>query len=211
MTLASNRAGPIALALMFGLGQGGCNTRTSGADDAAAVDRGVQSGRVDTAAAPPAEQDSTVTPPAADPATARVPNTPVDTPPSTPPSPPSRDTATTSQPGKPTDQGAKGSGLKVSRLEYEGWRQYSVNCARCHGQDVLPNPVAANLLVSLGPNGAINSPEKFVQVVGKGRVERGMPAFETLLTPAQINAMYAYVKGRAEGRIPPGRPDRPGA
>jgi len=35
---------------------------------------------------------------------------------------------------------------KVSPAEYEGWRQYSVNCARCHGQDVLPNPVAANLL-----------------------------------------------------------------
>jgi mono/diheme cytochrome c family protein len=34
----------------------------------------------------------------------------------------------------------------VSKIEYEGWRQYSVNCARCHGQDVLPNPVAANLL-----------------------------------------------------------------
>ena len=43
----------------------------------------------------------------------------------------------------------KAGGSKVSRLEYEGWRQYSVNCARCHGQDVLPNPVAANLLVSV--------------------------------------------------------------
>jgi hypothetical protein len=40
---------------------------------------------------------------------------------------------------------------KVSPAEYEGWRQYSVNCARCHGQDVLPNPVAANLLISLAP------------------------------------------------------------
>ncbi len=85
-----------------------------------------------------------------------------------------------------------------------------MNCARCHGQDALPNPVAANLLVSLGPSGPIDTPEKFLEVVAKGRPERGMPAFGTL-TPEQINAMYAYVKGRAEGRIPPGRPDRPEA
>jgi mono/diheme cytochrome c family protein len=76
---------------------------------------------------------------------------------------------------------------------------------------VLPNPVAANLLVSMGPSGPIDTPEKFFQVVSKGRPERGMPGFASLLTPEQINAMYAYVKGRAEGRIPPGRPDRPGA
>jgi mono/diheme cytochrome c family protein len=46
---------------------------------------------------------------------------------------------------------------------------------------------------------------------GEGRPERGMPAFGTLLTPQQIHAIYAYVKGRAEGRITAGRPERPGA
>ena len=195
MTLASNCAGPIALALLFGLGQAGCNTKTPGVDDAApaTVDSGVQTGRVDTAAA-------------------RVPVTSAATSPTTPPSQPGRDTPpAAAKPGKPTDQAAKSGGLKVSRLEYEGWRQYSVNCARCHGQDVLPNPVAANLLVSLGPGGPIATPEKFLQVVSKGRPERGMPALESLMTPEQINATYAYVKGRAEGRIPPGRPDRPEA
>ena len=95
----------------------------------------------------------------------------------------------------------------MSRPEYEGWRQYSVNCARCHGQDVLPNPVAANLLVSVKPGGPVDTPEKFREVVTKGRPERGMPAFGPLLTAEQIDAMYAYVKARAEGRIPPGRPD----
>jgi mono/diheme cytochrome c family protein len=97
----------------------------------------------------------------------------------------------------------------VSQKEYEGWRQYSVNCARCHGQDVLPNPVAANLLVSVRSGGPIDTREKFVEVVTKGRPERGMPAFGGLLTPEQINAIYDYVKGRAEGRIPPGRPESP--
>ncbi len=97
----------------------------------------------------------------------------------------------------------------MSRPEYEGWRQYSVNCARCHGQDVLPNPVAANLLISLAPGGPVDTYEKFLQVVSEGRPERGMPAFKGSMTPDQIKATYAYVKGRAEKRIPPGRPASP--
>jgi mono/diheme cytochrome c family protein len=48
--------------------------------------------------------------------------------------------------------------------------------------------------------------ERFAPVVQEGRPERGMPAFKSILTPAQIKAIYAYVKGRAEKRIPPGRP-----
>ncbi len=104
---------------------------------------------------------------------------------------------------------AAGGAPKVSKIEYEGWRQYSVNCARCHGQDVLPNPVAANLLVSLAPGGPIDTEAKFVQVVSEGRPERGMPAFKGIMSPEQIRAVYAYVKGRAEKRIPPGRPASP--
>ena len=104
-------------------------------------------------------------------------------------------------------QGEKG--FKVSPLEYEGWRQYSVHCARCHGQDVLPNPVAANLLISLGPGGPIDSLEKVAEIVSAGRPARGMPAFRGVLTAQQIQATYAYVKGRAEKRIPPGRPASP--
>ncbi len=170
MTLHSNCAGPIALALLLGLTQAGCNAKTPSLNTSAATS------------------------------------------PITPPSPAGQDTPpAAAKAAKPSDPGAKSGGLKVSRPEYEGWRQYSVNCARCHGQDVLPNPVAANLLVSLGAGGPSNTPEKFLQVVSKGRPERGMPAFETLQTPEQINAVYAYVKGRAEGRIPPGRPDRPEA
>jgi mono/diheme cytochrome c family protein len=42
-----------------------------------------------------------------------------------------------------------------------------------------------------------------------GRPASGMPAFKDALTQDRIKAMYAYVKGRAEKRIPPGRPTRP--
>ncbi len=97
----------------------------------------------------------------------------------------------------------------VSAVEYEGWRQYNVHCARCHGQDALPNPVAANLLVSVAPGGPVAEQSAFVQVVTEGRTGRGMPAFKDIMTPEQIEAVYAYVRGRAEKRIPAGRPKDP--
>jgi mono/diheme cytochrome c family protein len=36
-----------------------------------------------------------------------------------------------------------------------------------------------------------------------------MPAFKSILTSDQIQAIYAYVKGRAEKRIAAGRPATP--
>ncbi len=99
---------------------------------------------------------------------------------------------------------------KVSAAEYEGWRQYSTHCARCHGQDVLGNPVAANLLESAGPGGGMAEQGAFVAVVKAGRVARGMPAFGSVLSDAQMNATFAYVKGRADKKIPAGRPERAG-
>jgi len=100
-------------------------------------------------------------------------------------------------------------GAVVSAAEYEGWRQYSVQCARCHGQDALPNPVAANLLVSLAPGGPSADETAFTKVVTDGREERGMPGFAETMTPEQVKATYAYLKGRAEKRIPAGRPKEP--
>ena len=93
---------------------------------------------------------------------------------------------------------------------YEGWRQYSAHCARCHGQDVLGNPVAADLLVSAKAGGPVSSQEAFVAVVKAGRPDRGMPGFASTLSDAHTNAIYVYVKGRADGKIPAGRPARAG-
>lgn len=104
---------------------------------------------------------------------------------------------------------ARPAGPKVNALEYEGWRQYSAQCARCHGQDVLGNPVAADLLKSVAPGGPAADQATFVEVVKAGRPSKGMPALGSVLTDAQIDAVYAYVKGRAEGRIGPGRPQKP--
>lgn len=212
-------AGPIALALLVALGQG-CNARAPGTDEAgpAPVDTGVQTGAADTSAAPaaaaPAQTGRADTTPT--PARDTVQQTGADTAPAAPPATPApaeagRDSPPAGAEKEPGPAGgqAGGQGLKFTASEYEGWRQYSVNCARCHGQDVLPNPVAANLLVSVAPGGPMESPERFFQVVSEGRPERGMPPSKDLLNPKQIEAIYAYVKGRAEGRLAPGRPERP--
>ena len=127
----------------------------------------------------------------------------------TPPITPPQESAPQDTPPAGSQSPSNAKGLRLSQVEYEGWRQYSVQCARCHGQDALPNPVAANLLISMGPGGAIDTPEKFSQVVSEGRPDRGMPGFKGVMTPAQIQASYAYLKGRAEKRIPPGRPEEP--
>lgn len=184
MMNAAKQSIPGALALLLGLGLGACNPGRPPDDAAPApVDSGI---RPDTSAATPP-----ITPPS-------------ETRPDSPPAEASRPSAADGQPETSPS-------LKVSRLEYEGWRQYSVHCARCHGQDALPNPVAANLLNSLAPGGPTDSPQSFFKAVSEGRPERGMPAFKTMLTPDQVNAIYGYLKGRAEGRIKSGRPVSSGA
>ena len=92
---------------------------------------------------------------------------------------------------------------------YDGWKQYNLNCARCHGEDVLGSTIAPHLVMSLKPDGPINTQELFVQVVCAGRPAKGMPSWCALgMDPATINKIYAYVKGRSEGKIGPGRPAR---
>ena len=101
-------------------------------------------------------------------------------------------------------------GPKLGAEAYEGWRQYSAHCARCHGQDVLGNPVAADLLKSTAAGGPVAEQAAFVGVVKAGRPKQGMPGFAKVIDDAQAAAIYAYVKGRADGKIPAGRPERAG-
>lgn len=95
----------------------------------------------------------------------------------------------------------------VDQATYDGWKQYNLNCARCHGEDVLGSTIAPHLVMSLKPDGPIPTQEAFMQVVCAGRPEKGMPAWCALgMEPAKINDIYAYVKGRSAGKLGPGRP-----
>ncbi len=107
-------------------------------------------------------------------------------------------------------QDTKEAGPKLDAEAYEGWRQYSAHCARCHGQDVLGNPVAADLLKTTAAGGPVAEKAAFVAAVKTGRPNRGMPGFAKVIDDAQTNAIFAYVKGRADGKIPAGRPERAG-
>lgn len=95
----------------------------------------------------------------------------------------------------------------VSQQVYDGWKQYNLNCARCHGEDVQGTTIALPLMVSVRPDGAMSTKELFMQTVCAGRPERGMPAWCPLgLEMGKIEAIYFYVKGRSDGKIGVGRP-----
>ena len=95
----------------------------------------------------------------------------------------------------------------VTQDVYDGWKQFNLNCARCHGEDALGTSFAPHLIVSLKPDGPINTKELFMQTVCAGRPEKGMPAWCALgLDMDKINDIYLYVKGRSDAKIGPGRP-----
>jgi mono/diheme cytochrome c family protein len=95
----------------------------------------------------------------------------------------------------------------VSQEVYDGWKQYNLNCARCHGEDVQGTTIAPHLLMSLKPAGAMNTKELFVQTVCAGRPAKGMPAWCALgMEMPTIEKVYAYVKARSDAKVGPGRP-----
>ena len=95
----------------------------------------------------------------------------------------------------------------VSEAVYDGWKQFNLNCARCHGEDVQGTTIAPHLILSLKPDGPINTKELFMQTVCAGRPAKGMPAWCALgLGMDKISDIYQYVKGRSDAKISPGRP-----
>jgi cytochrome c len=86
----------------------------------------------------------------------------------------------------------------------EGWRQYMVHCARCHGDDAVGGIMAPDLRRSAA-RGAVDQ-QTFREVVLEGRRDKGMPGFKGVLTDAQVSALYAYIEARASGKLKAGRP-----
>jgi mono/diheme cytochrome c family protein len=95
----------------------------------------------------------------------------------------------------------------ISREAYNGWKQFELNCARCHGEYAVGTSFAPALVVSLREGGTVPTREAFVTTVCQGRKEKGMPSWcELGLEMDKIMGIYAYVKGRADGKIHEGRP-----
>jgi hypothetical protein len=90
---------------------------------------------------------------------------------------------------------------------YQGWKQYELNCARCHGEYAVGTSFAPALVVSLQEGGTVPTKESFITVVCAGRPDKGMPAWCTLgLEISTIERIYLYTKARADGKIGIGRP-----
>ncbi|HET7422033.1 MAG TPA: c-type cytochrome [Gemmatimonadales bacterium] len=119
-----------------------------------------------------------------------------------------KDTSTSDQPDQPLrDAYHQAPKDTVDKATYDGWKQFNLNCARCHGEDALGTTIAPHLILSLKPDGPINTKELFMQTVCAGRPAKGMPAWCALgLDMTTISDIYMYVKGRSDAKISPGRP-----
>lgn len=90
---------------------------------------------------------------------------------------------------------------------YQGWKQFELNCSRCHGEYAVGTSFAPALVASLKEGGSVPTKESFITAVCAGRPDKGMPGWCALgLEITTIERMYRYVKGRADGRIGIGRP-----
>jgi mono/diheme cytochrome c family protein len=89
-------------------------------------------------------------------------------------------------------------GYKVDELTMTGFRTWrAAACDRCHGanQEGLVGPSLIESLKTL-------SKEDFVKTVTDGRLEKGMPPWAAnTQVMGNIDALYAYLKGRSDGAI----------
>lgn len=93
-------------------------------------------------------------------------------------------------------------GNHVDSETIKGWRTWrSMACERCHGQN-QEGAVGPSLIDSLKRL----SKDEFKGVVLAGRIEKGMPNFGgSKQVVENIDNLYAYLKGRSDGAIKPGR------
>lgn len=89
-------------------------------------------------------------------------------------------------------------GYKVDSETMKGFRAWrAAACDRCHGanQEGMVGPSLITSMKTL-------SKEDFVKVVRDGRLDKGMQSFGNSPQVMQnINQLYMYLKGRADGTI----------
>ena len=110
---------------------------------------------------------------------------------------------------KPTEAAASASrpyevkdGNKVDATTLQGWKTWrALACERCHGaaQEGMVGPSLVESLKKL-------SKAEFHDKVMKGNPEKGMPPFSgSDMVVKNWEGLYAYLKGRSDGEIQPGR------
>ncbi|MGB8855891.1 MAG: c-type cytochrome [Burkholderiales bacterium] len=93
-------------------------------------------------------------------------------------------------------------GNKVDTATMNGWRTWrALACERCHGPN-QEGMVGPSLIASL----KVLNKDEFKKTVLVGRPEKGMPNFDgTKQVVDNIDGLYAYLKGRSDGAIQPGK------
>jgi mono/diheme cytochrome c family protein len=93
-------------------------------------------------------------------------------------------------------------GNKVDKVTLEGWRTWrALACERCHGaqQQGMVGPSLIDSMKRL-------SKDEFKQSILKGKPDKGMPNFDgSQMVTQNIDGLYAFLKGRSDGAIQPGR------
>jgi mono/diheme cytochrome c family protein len=92
-------------------------------------------------------------------------------------------------------------GDKVDPKTLDGWKTWrALACERCHGaeQEGLVGPSLVESLKTL-------SKEDFHTTVINGRADKGMPPWGASdMMQKNWEGLYAYLKGRSDGKIKPG-------
>lgn len=99
----------------------------------------------------------------------------------------------------------------VDWYTFSGFRRYGASCLQCHGPDGEGSSYAPALVESL----KTMSYQEFLRTVASGRVnvssgkQNVMPALGTNKNVmCFIEDIYAYLKGRSDGAVPRGRPEK---
>lgn len=108
---------------------------------------------------------------------------------------------------KPYQVQCEGSKCEVDKATYIGWRTYHSSCYQCHAQDGNGSTFAPSLVKRLQ---AIDK-QRFMDVVKNGfKGQIGvMPGWkDNPNVNKRLDELYAYLKARADGVLPGGKPGR---
>lgn len=90
---------------------------------------------------------------------------------------------------------------------FRGYELYNSYCFRCHGPDAVGGEYAPDLRHSVTQGGM--SEHDFIATAMEGRKAKGMPSWAGFFKEKEIKDIYDYVKARAVGLVPAGRPSTP--
>jgi len=99
---------------------------------------------------------------------------------------------------------------QVDAVTYAGWRTYKIECQQCHGGGGMGSTFAPNLMDRINKVGVDYG--RFLYVMENGYTGQ-MGAMPDLTKNSRVQknkaAIFAYLKARADGVMPIGRPPKP--